>query len=155
MRTWIYHAKLRRRVWVDFRGKDVRPTHFREFAERIIEHFDKIIDQFDVEEARKVGGVGNWGTAREYIEIMESNQLIKPVSTEPKPAYIVSCTPREEILALVESVGSRIAAHRYYRVKKIVDRSKVFLKSQPIVKLRENRPLLRFALEHVSLRLSK
>ena len=106
MGTWIYHPKLKRRVWVDFTGEDVRPKHFREFAERVLCQFDKIFDPFNVEEARKVGGVGNWETAKEYLEIMERNRLLKPVSTEPKPAYIVSCTPQEELLALVESVGS-------------------------------------------------
>jgi hypothetical protein len=155
MSTWIYHPKLRRRVQVNLKGKEVRRAQFREFAERILEHFDKIIDEFNVDEARKVGGVGNWGTAKDYLEIMENNGMLKAVSTEPKPAYIVGCTPEEELQALVQSVGSRIAARRYVRVQRLVERSSSFLKSQPIVRIRENRPLLRVALELTSQRLNK
>ena len=153
---WIYHPKLRRRVWVDFKGKDVRPTHFREFAERIPRAFRQNNRSVRCGRSKEgIGGVGNWGTAKEYLEIMEMNGMLKPVSTEPKPAFIVGCTPEEELLALVQSIGSRIAARRYLRVKTIVEGSSLFLKSQPIVRLRENRPFLRFALEAVSQRFSK
>lgn len=70
-KTWVYHPKLRQRVWVYLPG-DVRSRHFRNFAHKILEGFEKIKEPFNVKMAEKAGDV-SWGCAKKYLKIMREN----------------------------------------------------------------------------------
>lgn len=127
----IWHAKLGKKVRVDL-TKDVRPHMFKKFAEKIVDHFEKITDPFSVkdavevtfsvDQARRVGGIGRWDTTKDYLEIMLENKLLKRVQGPPWPGYIIACTPEEEILATNESIGSQLAGRSYYFIKGLSQR---------------------------------
>jgi len=129
---YIWHAKLKKKVLIKLKTQqevvDVRVEEFKNFAERVLEKFDKITVSFTVEDAmkagfsvesaRKVGEVGRWDTAKTYLEILAFNGLLKPVAGPPYPAYILACTPEEEIKAQWKSSGSLLAARGYAFVER-------------------------------------
>ena len=138
---WIYHPHLNKRVWIDL-PPNIKPNKFKQFAQTLLNNFKKL-EQFSIKEAMELTNV-KYETTKKYLEIMNENELIKPIKAQPEKEWIISCNPKEDLISSIISIGSELAARSFQRRMRFVNRIiDIINNREPILKIRKERPILR------------
>jgi len=76
---------------------------------------------------------------------------MKPPKYQLERVYYIGCTPEEEFDAWVKSGGGKIAARGYFRRSRIFENfGTTILEREPLLKIREGKPLMRIFLERAT-----
>ena len=105
-KTWIYHPKLKRRVWISAKD-NVWPKKLKEFAEKIL----GLDGPISIRRAAKAAEVHRV-TAGKLLDIMERNDLLMSATAgvPPRKVYLVSeGTLLEELETLIRNQPACLA----------------------------------------------